>query len=177
MTNLAFDVVIHHWAVTHRAELVARIARALTDTGSGIPAYVLAMLAGAFAYRWRGAFAFTAALVAVEGLRYGLMSWIARPRPPASDWVYGVSGYSLPSGHATTSAFVAVLLVIAMRERGMSRGWYAVPIAWAVAVGLTRVYLGVHWPTDVLGGWLLVTIVCTVGTVVLRRARVAEQVS
>jgi undecaprenyl-diphosphatase len=66
-------------------------------------------------------------------------------------------GYSFPSGHALVScAFFGALAVFeaARSGRRARRWWYyiaaAVPIA---AIGLSRIYLGMHYPTDVLGGW------------------------
>jgi undecaprenyl-diphosphatase len=73
-------------------------------------------------------------------------------------WLADANGHSFPSGHTTTSALVAALLCTALARRFGGRRRLAlqlVCVAWAVAVGLTRVYLAVHWMTDVLGGWLL----------------------
>ena len=87
--------------------------------------------------------------------------WVPRERPSNLWWahpqesVYHTSGF--PSGHSTTSFAIAVL--IALIYFPTSRRWVAyVALAWACAVGFSRVYRGVHWPTDVLGGALLGTL-------------------
>ena len=84
---------------------------------------------------------------------------IGRTRPPQADWAHAASGYAFPSGHTTSSAIVAALFWVALGRRALMRYWRVqgrlVAVAWAISVGVTRVYLGVHWPTDVVGGWLL----------------------
>lgn len=111
------------------------------------------------AARWRGAALAAVALAAGQVIRVALVVWVDRPRPPAADWAYRAGGAAFPSGHTTTSALVAAIVCLAVRrvtDRPRLRaGWCAVALLWAAGVGGTRIYLGMHWPTDVLAGWLL----------------------
>ncbi|MEU9121970.1 phosphatase PAP2 family protein [Streptomyces sp. NPDC048506] len=162
---LAPERAAHHWSVAHRGEPLLSLARALTATGTGVVPYLMAVLAGLLAGRGapgrlRAVLCAVAVLATGQAIRYGLMVLVARPRPPVADWVGHASGCSFPSGHTTTSALAAGILAwgIARRARpAVARTCWAVLALWAVGVGLTRVYLGVHWPGDVLAGWLLAT--------------------
>ncbi|WP_044367927.1 phosphatase PAP2 family protein [Streptomyces natalensis] len=168
-TPLAPELAAHHWARTHQGEPLRSLARALTATGTGPVPYLMAVLAGLLAGsdvsgRLRAVAAAVAVLAVGQSLRYGLMELLARPRPPVVDWAGHASDYAFPSGHATTSALAAGLLAwgIARRARpATARTWYVVLALWALGVGTTRVLLGVHWPGDVLGGWLLAATVLT----------------
>ncbi|MFK0289214.1 phosphatase PAP2 family protein [Streptomyces sp. NPDC090442] len=152
-----------HWALAHRGEPLRSLASALTATGTGVVPYLMALLAGLLAARdargrLRAAAGTVLVLAACQAVRYGLMELLARPRPPAAGWIGVATGYSFPSGHSTTSALAAGLLAWGVLRRvrpGTGRPWCALLALWAVGVGLTRVYLGVHWAGDVLAGWLL----------------------
>ena len=155
------DEDLHAWPLAHRPAVAVALARGLTATGTGVVPYVLAVLAGLVAARAvRGRLLAVVVCVACLGTgqaaRYGVMQLIARPRPPRAEWATHASGWSFPSGHATTATLTAGLLVVALLVRG-PRGRTPLALAaccWGALVGLTRVYLGVHWFTDVLGGWL-----------------------
>lgn len=82
---------------------------------------------------------------------------VARPRPDIVDHLVTVSSASFPSGHATSSAIVYLTLaalVMQIVQGRVVRG-YIMTVAGllVVAIGCSRVYLGVHWPSDVLTGW------------------------
>ncbi|MGW7255290.1 phosphatase PAP2 family protein [Streptomyces sp. NPDC054834] len=161
---LWLDDGILAWSVGHRPVVALAVARGVTDTGTGVIPYVLAALAGAVAGRNRRERLLTAALSLVclgagQAVRRGVMTLVHRPRPAHADWAAHASGWAFPSGHTTTAALTAGLLIIAVRVRA-PRGatWLGVVIGcWGVLVGLSRVYLGVHWFTDVVGGWLFAT--------------------
>ena len=160
---LPLDTAWHHWAVTHRTAAMTTAAAAVTSTGTGVAAFALAAAAGALGAGgsrwWRGALAAAAVLAICVAVRFGISQAMRRPRPPETDWARTASGFAFPSGHTTTSAVVAALFCLALTRFTTRTGWRRAArllvVAWAVTVGLSRIYLGVHWPTDVLGGWLL----------------------
>ncbi|MER5681876.1 MULTISPECIES: phosphatase PAP2 family protein [Streptomyces] len=111
-------------------------------------------------YRRAWRLAAWSAVTAVAGGLIGLLAKtvVERARPALPDPVAHAPGFSFPSGHAmtATTSFAILLLVLLPLVR---RGWR--PLLWAVAVvsvlgvGFTRVALGVHWFSDVAGGWTL----------------------
>ncbi|OKI09223.1 hypothetical protein A6A06_00410 [Streptomyces sp. CB02923] len=154
----------HTWAVDHRPGAAGAAALVVTATGTGPAPYALALLAGALAgrdarERLRAAAVALGVLLLGQAVRYGLMELIARPRPSAADWAGRATGHSFPSGHSTTSLLVAGILAWAVLTRVPRRParYLVCGLAgvWAASVGLTRIHLGVHWPGDVLAGWLL----------------------
>jgi undecaprenyl-diphosphatase len=82
-----------------------------------------------------------------------------RPRPDVVPHLREVMTMSFPSGHALTSAVVYLTLgALSMRiaERPLTKAYcMAMAMLLTVLVGVSRVYLGVHYPTDVLAGWLI----------------------
>ncbi|MFF2191829.1 phosphatase PAP2 family protein [Streptomyces sp. NPDC058157] len=175
---LPADASLHSWSVAHRPAPAAAAARTVTDTGTGVVPYAALFLVGMYAGRTaRQRCALAAALMvclgAGQALRYAAMSVVARRRPPVGDWAAHASGWSFPSGHTTTAAMTAALAIAALSlgSRGAPRFAVCLIGLWGAAVGVSRVYLGVHWFTDVLAGWLLaVGWVCLGVWAYLRRA-------
>jgi membrane-associated phospholipid phosphatase len=158
------DTSVVHWAVSHRPPAAISATRALTSTGTGAVPYLLAAVAGLIAGRGlrgrlRGVVVCLAVLLAGQGLRRLVLALIARPRPPAADWATHASDWSFPSGHASTSAITAGLLIgaVVLRAPRFGGALIALFACWGTAVGLTRAYLAVHWTSDVVGGWLFAT--------------------
>ena len=115
-------------------------------------------------------------LVGGQVLDDAVKALVGRPRPHIAPLVTA-TGSSFPSGHATaaTTLFLGLAYVFTRR-----RGWQASIWIWATAVlatglvALSRVYLGVHWPTDVMGGLALGggwTAVCATAAATLGRLR------
>lgn len=155
------DEDVLSWSVAHRPDVAVAVARGLTATGTGVIPYALVVLAGILTgrtarQRLLAATLAAACLASGQGLRFGVMTLIARPRPAQGDWAGAASGWSFPSGHTTTAALTAGLVILAICVRAR-HGRFPLCLAvgcWGALVGLTRVYLGVHWFTDVVGGWL-----------------------
>jgi len=109
---------------------------------------------------------------------------VDQPRPPTVGILLSESTSSFPSGHATSgiTTYVALAVVALVTQPRGKRWWIAGPIAaLGVVIGVSRVALGVHWPTDVMAGWALGTlwtslVALVIVLVVSRRIRVASSV-
>ena len=124
------------------------------------------------------ALVFAATVILAQLVTELLKAFIARPRPELSlhhDWVYASS---FPSGHAlmTPVVYLTLAAVIAHGERSRSLRDTVTLCAGGliVAVGVSRVYLGVHWPTDVLAGWALGIAIALAASVAVERAAAAR---
>lgn len=106
----------------------------------------------------REALALAVAVASTEGGVAVVKHLMLRARPPAADAVDHAAGYSFPSGHAATSlALFASVAFLVSREQSLAvrvAVWSATALL-LLGIGLSRVYLGVHYPTDVAAGWLL----------------------
>jgi membrane-associated phospholipid phosphatase len=82
---------------------------------------------------------------------------VGRPRPALVDHLVEVGSASFPSGHAANSATIyltiALVLIQIVSTSAARRLLFAATAALVTAIGVSRVYLGVHWPSDVLAGW------------------------
>lgn len=141
---------------------LAEAAAQLTSFGDTWVLVVVTLIAVGFLLMQRKAgqaLLLTASVVGGTLLSEGLKDVFARERPAAAFRLAEVHSESFPSGHAMMSA-VAYLTLGALIARVLTRRrlrLYVLAVAFALAgmVGLTRIYLGVHWTTDVIAGWAL----------------------
>lgn len=125
---------------------------------------------------WHASIALALSVAATQAIVAVLKALVERPRPEGST-LADASGFSFPSGHSATSValYVALGLLVAgaIRGRGPRVAALAAGACVALAVGASRVYLGVHYPVDVVAGWLTggaVVIVCWAAASRLRAA-------
>lgn len=138
-------------------------ARALTTIGRILVIAVVALLVTTLAVLRRDdeAVVLLAVGLATSSLLVvGIKSIVGRDRPPVIDMTGPAPhSFSFPSGHTTASTiFYGILLLLAWRRT--RRGWARAALALVFVIlvggiGWSRVYLGFHWTTDVLAGWLL----------------------
>jgi undecaprenyl-diphosphatase len=119
-------------------------------------------VAAVVALAWRPARRGEAILVAVVAAGAGLLVSIAKPivgrvRPPEQYRLVTEANQSFPSGHSVASIAIITVIVVVLVSRISSRGRRTTVIvigaAFVALIGVSRLYLGVHWPTDVAGGW------------------------
>lgn len=110
---------------------------------------------------WRGVAFLALAFIGATAMVAALKASIARARPDLVPHLDAVSSFSFPSGHATYSAvacLVFCILLFRVTPAAAARAYFAGAAAFVVAlVGVSRVWLGVHYPSDVLAGWCLAT--------------------
>jgi undecaprenyl-diphosphatase len=132
----------------------------LTELGSTAAVTVVALLTfavGAAIGPWRhgliGAATIGAAALAVELVK----SYIGRARPDLLEPVIEEHGFSFPSGHATLSMVAYGVLAVLISRSRLSRWVEMLAVIGlgllVVLIGISRVWLGVHFPTDVIAGW------------------------
>jgi membrane-associated phospholipid phosphatase len=170
--GLAFDLpvmkALHHLA----SPWLTAALRLITDSASGLRAVGVAV--GLAIWWWQRAgqrpeaVTLIVTLAGSAALGQGFKLLFARPRPRLFPWLTVAGGWSFPSGHTLTAVVLGGLLVwlVGRRLNGLRRVVLGtVAGLWTGLVGLSRIYLGVHYPSDVLasmalGGLCLLVALC-----------------
>ncbi|NIZ89830.1 phosphatase PAP2 family protein [Kineococcus rubinsiae] len=134
---------------------------------------VLALIAVFGRGRRRDALAALAAGAAAVAVSPLVKTLVDRPRPALEAGLTTAGGGSYPSGHALASATVVlyVLILLLPPAADRARRWrrWAVGAVVLLVVGVDRVWLGAHWPSDVLAGWLFAGLLVATATAVAHR--------
>jgi membrane-associated phospholipid phosphatase len=155
------DAAVLDESVESRTDVLTAAAVAVTHLGSTAAMAVLAVVVGArlwFLDRRADAAFVVGAMAGAQLVFRGLKELLDRPRPPVDGRLVHAASESLPSGHATTAIVVIGTLVVLAwpgRTPAVRAGLVVAAAVWVGAVGLTRLYLGVHWFSDVVAGWLV----------------------
>lgn len=156
----AIDQPVLDWMLAHRSPFLTGTLIGVTEAGGPIGMTLLTLGVGGFLlYRRLWGEAILLAVVAGGGgiiVRLGKAT-VGRQRPPIVDHAVEASGESFPSGHALgAAAILGVLVYIGWLHHPRWMPLFATVAGLLVLiVGLSRIYLGVHWTTDVLAGWLI----------------------
>jgi membrane-associated phospholipid phosphatase len=174
---LAGDIRILHYIHSHFSPRLSDLFLAATNVGSALGIVVMtAILIAALVYRKKylpaAVLLFSVAGSSTANLIIKLL--FKRQRPSLWHSIIHEQSFSFPSGHAmASSALVFSLIFISWRTRFR---WPVVVLgsAFMLAVGLSRLYFGVHYPSDVLAGWLASLIWVVIVAVTLTRPGLAR---
>jgi membrane-associated phospholipid phosphatase len=179
--DLAVDRPAESYLIGRRTAGLTVLMRMATSLGSAQAVIPLILVLGLLARRALGSWRPLGLLVVTVGGATSTSTIIkivvARPRPAAGALVDAL-GYAFPSGHSTTGAAAwlgaAVVAASMTRTTSIRVALGTVAAVVVVLIGVSRVYLGVHAPTDVLGGWAIGTL-WLIGVLVAARLRFAQK--
>lgn len=167
--GFVWDIPFLQWVHTTARPILDSLAHTLTPLGVSwgvVP--VLTVLGGVLIYRrnWRSLLYLVLTPIGSALLNHSVKLFFHRERPQVWEVLPPNLTYAFPSGHAMSSAsFAVVLIVLAWNTRWR---WFAVigGSLFVLTIGWTRLYLGVHYPSDILAGWML-AIAWSVGIMLL----------
>jgi undecaprenyl-diphosphatase len=170
-----FDEPIRDWMLAHQSAVAERMFLLVTHAGS--PRVLIPCTGAAAAWLWRReglpiAGAVVLAPAVASAFFIALKRVYGRARPAGGARRHELT-YAFPSGHATASAAIfGALSYVLWREHMLRREQaLAFGVLPPLVIGASRVYLDVHWTTDVLGGWSVGALVAMLSAVVYERVR------
>lgn len=156
---MSIDARIVSWFVGERTEFLDNLFWLITEMGDVV--FLLAIVIAAtvlarYGFSKDRMQSLWIALVGSSVSMYVLKNLFDRPRPMLENALTEVTA-SFPSGHATVSSAVYGLMAWWLWKSGTKHGrWIAgILILLILAIGISRIYLGKHYPTDILAGWIL----------------------
>jgi membrane-associated phospholipid phosphatase len=161
---VGIDQPVTRWLAAHRERWLTAGLRVVTIAGGPLflvaLAFPISVVAGCRCGSWRPMVLALIGGGVVPLVLFTAKALVGRKRPPLPFALVDADGYSFPSGHATGTA--AIMAISAwMLTRWLILCWTGRVIAWTIAIGsvfligFSRVYLGVHYASDVLSGWML----------------------
>lgn len=184
-----FDVAVLEWIGARHTPGLTSFMTEITPLGTGVVVLMVVGVAGAFLWHTEHKHSARLLLASTAGgilLNNALKLWFDRPRPTVFAWETHAASSSFPSGHAMSATVVYGTVAYLLAR--LQKHWWARAITLTSAVViialicLTRLYLGVHYPSDVLGGivvglaWSGFCMATLEASLVLGRSRAPEAV-
>lgn len=155
---LFFDDPVRHVLYEARRPGLTTLMELITYAGQWPTIVVICLLLLIYP-KTRSAYGIPATMAAIltQLLEKTIKNIVCRPRPDISLHLVEQGGYSFPSGHSITSMAVYLLLFILimayMKSGGKKTALLIITLFLSFGVGISRIYVGVHFPSDVLAGW------------------------
>ncbi|CAG7840232.1 hypothetical protein CLOHAE12215_01656 [Clostridium haemolyticum] len=159
-----FDNIAINYVSSIRNHNLNKLVIIVSKSGDTITAIVFTILVFAFFYiiRRKKEAWFYAITVLIIAIISQLLKFIVKRPRPTGNWLVNIHGYSFPSGHSVLSMTTALLIIYFVLTNLRNKGLailLSIPIyIYGSLVGISRVYVGVHYISDVVGGWTLATI-------------------
>jgi undecaprenyl-diphosphatase len=157
-----FDVAVLRYIETHHAPLLDKAMIEITFLGTGLIVMTIVLVSGMFLWLTKHKHSALLLIVATTGgilLNSLLKAGFDRPRPQIFEWGQHTVSSSFPSGHAMSAATVymtVAYLAARLQRRHISRVLTLIAATIVVVlIGVSRLYLGVHYPTDVAAGVII----------------------
>jgi undecaprenyl-diphosphatase len=156
--TLAADRNILIWINSYANPSLDMVFRAITTLGNWV--FVLGFTAALVTTLYRNGQTEMAALSIIAiigslGLNTILKHLFSRVRPELWEHVVREYSFSFPSGHAMASLTLALIIAYVTRNKHWRHVIALIAVTYVVLIGISRLYLGVHYPSDILGGWLI----------------------
>ena len=159
----AIDHPAARFVAAHRTHDLTSFMHAVSLVGGPVGIGILAMcgaaVCSAVRRSWEPLCLVTIGVAGISVIDVVFKAAVGRSRPPLAQAVDTATGYAFPSGHAASATAVLAVLAYMLTEGSRSAparaGAWAAAAAGAVVISASRVYLGVHWASDVVGGMLV----------------------
>lgn len=153
---LAFDQAVSQFVHSLRSDWLTPIVKTITFSGNWEP---IVVICGLFLLlpATRKSYGLPLACGAATQVTFYqvIKNILQRPRPDAVNWLIEEHGFGFPSGHTMIGVVFFGLLALILWKEGKPKWISVLLLVWGVLVGLSRIYVGVHHPTDVLAGWCM----------------------
>lgn len=173
MAPTPFDLSVQQWFLSLRTDGLNAAVSALTHCGDTITVIALCVVLLLLPNRLKYGLPVSLAALGGVAIYKPMKHLFLRARPEQALHLVEQGGYSFPSGHSVTSVVVYGLLLYLIRKhcknKAIGNALSVLCGVLMVAIGPSRIYVGVHWPTDVLCGWLIGLGVLFIAIMILER--------